>query len=153
MRGMLLGYSFEPRPRALGTVGSVMTIGLSMNICLHSKKKKTVWREKIRLTSPENRAAATLDLTRFMHSLLFPFSTKKKTWIGGFARREEPGVLTSVQNLSVCIKCYSFFWLMCSYDRCCGYKNTECFWTQSTAVAGIQKWSRCIKVSERKCGQ
>ena len=30
-RGMLLGYSFEPRPnnRALATAGSVMTIGLS----------------------------------------------------------------------------------------------------------------------------
>ena len=39
---MLLGYCFEPRPyrRALGTEGSVMTIGLSMNGCSYSKKKK-----------------------------------------------------------------------------------------------------------------
>ena len=38
MRGMLLGYSLQPRPysRALGTAGSVMTIGLSINWCLRS---------------------------------------------------------------------------------------------------------------------
>ena len=38
---MLLGfYSFEPRPnsRVLGTVGSVMTIGLSLNRCSQSNK-------------------------------------------------------------------------------------------------------------------
>ena len=46
---MLLGYSFEPRPnsRALGTAGSVMTIGL-FNKQAHSKKP--VWREKTRST-------------------------------------------------------------------------------------------------------
>ena len=35
---MLLGYISEPRPnsRALGSTGSVMTIGLSINECLHS---------------------------------------------------------------------------------------------------------------------
>ena len=59
MRCMLLGYCFEPRPyrRALGTEGSVMTIGLSMNGCSYSKKKKTDWGEKTRLTSPEVLAA------------------------------------------------------------------------------------------------
>ena len=38
---MLLRYSFEPRPyrRALGTAGSVMTIGLSINGCSHSKNQ------------------------------------------------------------------------------------------------------------------
>ena len=37
---MLLGYSFEPRPttRALGTAGSVMTIGSSINGRSHSNK-------------------------------------------------------------------------------------------------------------------
>ena len=51
MHSMLLGYSFETRPdsSALATAGSVMTIGLSINGCLHSKKP--VWREKTRLTS------------------------------------------------------------------------------------------------------
>ena len=43
MRYMLLGYSFEPRPytnsHALGTAGSVMTIGLSINGCSHSKNQ------------------------------------------------------------------------------------------------------------------
>ena len=43
MRYMLLGYSFEPRPytnsHALGTTGSVMTIGLSINGCSHSKNQ------------------------------------------------------------------------------------------------------------------
>ena len=40
MRCMLLGDNFEPRPNnhALGTTGSVMTIGLSINGCSHSKK-------------------------------------------------------------------------------------------------------------------
>ena len=51
MHSMLLGYSFETRPdsSALATAGTVMTIGLSTNECLHSKKP--VWREKTRLTS------------------------------------------------------------------------------------------------------
>ena len=35
---MLVGYSFEPNRRALGT-GSVMTIDLSIIGCLHSKNK------------------------------------------------------------------------------------------------------------------
>ena len=45
MHGMLLGYSFEPRPnsRAFATEYSVKTIGLSINRCSHSKKK-IVWR-------------------------------------------------------------------------------------------------------------
>ena len=38
---MLLAYSFEPRPnsRALGTAGSVMTIGLSINGFSHAKNQ------------------------------------------------------------------------------------------------------------------
>ena len=53
MCGMLLGYSFEPRPnsRVLATAGSVMPIGLSINGCSHSKKKKNSWQERTRLTS------------------------------------------------------------------------------------------------------
>ena len=55
MRGMLLGYSFEPRSnsRALATAGSVMTIGLSTSCrCLRSKKKNLT--RETRLTSPED---------------------------------------------------------------------------------------------------
>ena len=39
MRFMLLGYSFEPTPNicVLATAGSVMTFGLSINGCSHSK--------------------------------------------------------------------------------------------------------------------
>ena len=39
MCGLLLGYSFEPRPysRVPGTTGSVIIIGLSINGCSHSK--------------------------------------------------------------------------------------------------------------------
>ena len=61
MRGMLLGYSFEPRPksRVLATAGSVMTIGLSLNGCSHSKKKQFDEIEQDFKTSPENWAAAT----------------------------------------------------------------------------------------------
>ena len=38
---MLRGYSFKPRPNShgLGTVGSVITNGLEINRCLHSKKQ------------------------------------------------------------------------------------------------------------------
>ena len=59
MRRILLGYSSKPRPNSwlLATAGSVMTIGLSINGCSHSKKP--VWRERTRLTSPEVSAAAT----------------------------------------------------------------------------------------------
>ena len=41
MRCMLLGYSFEPRPKShvLATADSVMTISLSINGGAHSKKK------------------------------------------------------------------------------------------------------------------
>ena len=58
-RGMLLGYSFEPRSssRVPATAGSIMTIGLSINGCSHSKKP--VWPERTRLASPEVWAAAT----------------------------------------------------------------------------------------------
>ena len=51
MHSMLLGYSFQSRPNssALATVCLVMTIGISINRCLHSKKP--VWRERTRLTS------------------------------------------------------------------------------------------------------
>ena len=53
MRGMFLGDTFEPRRnnRALATAGSVMAIGLSVNGCSHLKK--TVLRERTRLTGPE----------------------------------------------------------------------------------------------------
>ena len=45
------GHSFKPRPNrcVLSTAGSVMTIGLSINRCEHSKNP--VLREKTRLTS------------------------------------------------------------------------------------------------------
>ena len=54
------------KSRALGTVGSAMTVGSLIHECLHSKNP--VWREKTRLTSPENWAAAT----RFKKSFLSP---------------------------------------------------------------------------------
>ena len=59
MRCTLLGYSFEPRPSslALGSMCSVITIGLSINGCLHLKKP--VWRERTRWSSPEVQAMAT----------------------------------------------------------------------------------------------
>ena len=40
MNSMLLGYSFQPGSNscALATVGLVMTIGISINRRLHSKK-------------------------------------------------------------------------------------------------------------------
>ena len=48
MRGMLLRYSFKPRPKGsvLVTLGSVMTIDQSINGCSYSEKKKTVSRER-----------------------------------------------------------------------------------------------------------
>ena len=70
MRCLLLRYSLEPRllnSRALGTVTSVMIIGLSINVCSHSKKP--VWGEKTRLTSLEVRAAAWRDSGRALFSI------------------------------------------------------------------------------------
>ena len=60
MRGMLPKYNFQPRPnsRALTTAGSVMTIRFINNRML-ALEKKTVWREKTSLTSPEDWATAT----------------------------------------------------------------------------------------------
>ena len=74
MRCLLLRYNLEPRllnSRALGTVTSVMIVGLSINGCSHSKK--AVWGEKTRLTSLENRAAAWRDSGRAGQSLIFDF--------------------------------------------------------------------------------
>ena len=53
---MLLGFSFESRPksRVLATAGSVMTIGLSKN-----SLKKKVLQEKTRLISPDVWAVVT----------------------------------------------------------------------------------------------
>lgn len=71
---MLLGTSFS---RALGTVGSVITIGLSINRCSHSKTSLT----------GENK-------TRFKQSLLFSSSIKNKTkW--GFALSQSGSFLPS----------------------------------------------------------
>ena len=70
MRCLLLRYNLEPRllnSRALGTVTSVMIVGLSINGCSHSKK--AVWGEKTRLTSLENRAAAWRDSGRALFSI------------------------------------------------------------------------------------
>ena len=70
MRCLLLRYNLEPRllnSRALGTVTSVMIIGLSINGCSHSKKP--VWGEKTRLTSLEVRAAAWRDSGRALFSI------------------------------------------------------------------------------------
>ena len=52
MRCILLGYRFEPMPNSstLGSAGSVMTISYDHLDVRNSKK--TVWREKTRLTSP-----------------------------------------------------------------------------------------------------
>ena len=56
---MLLGYSFEPRPksRVLSTAGLVMTIGLST--VARTRKKQFDEIEQDFKTSPENWAAAT----------------------------------------------------------------------------------------------
>ena len=77
MRGMLLGCSFESRPnsRVFGTAGSVVTIGLSIKECSHSKKP--LCREKTRLTGPEVWAAATSKAWRDSGKASFYFSPKK----------------------------------------------------------------------------
>ena len=80
---MLLAESFEPRPNRceLGTAGSVMTIGLSINECLHSKKPES----KIDIC----RSSGCDDFkgwTRFRQSLLKISSIIKK-WLGDSSRR------------------------------------------------------------------
>ena len=56
---MLLGYIFEPWLNicALGTAGSVMNIGSTINGCSHTKNP--VWREKTRLTCSEGCSMCT----------------------------------------------------------------------------------------------
>ena len=93
MRYMLLGYSFEPRPysRALGTAGSVMTIGLSINGCSHSKNqfddRELDWLvQKFGL-----RRLQRFDVIRgdFPESFSLPFFTRKVSTVifseGGYA--------------------------------------------------------------------
>ena len=79
---MLVRYSFEPRPkgRVLVTLGSVMTIDQSINGCSYSEKKKTVWRESTRLTSPEVWAAVGVlkGLTRSMAERSFHLLTHEE---------------------------------------------------------------------------
>lgn len=50
-------WTLTPNSCALASAGSVMTTGLSINGCSHSKKP--VWRDRTRLTSPEVWAAST----------------------------------------------------------------------------------------------
>ena len=74
--GMLLGYSFKPRPnsRALDAVVSVMTIPESINRCPHSKNlfddRKHDWLFK---------SSGCRDFRDLGQNLLFSFSFKKKT--------------------------------------------------------------------------
>ena len=86
MRGMLLGYSFEPSPyrRVLDTAGSAITIGLSINGCSHWNKP--VWWEKTRWSSPEVWAAATSNAWRNSRRIVFsPFHSRRQK--KGYARR------------------------------------------------------------------
>ena len=64
MRCIFLGDSFEPRPniRSLGTTGSVMNIGLSINGC--SRTKPQFDEKKTRLSSPEQAFSQTLKTGR-----------------------------------------------------------------------------------------
>ena len=81
MRGMLLRYSFEPRPkgRVLVTLVLVMTIDQSINGCSYSEEKKTVWRESTRLTSPEVWAAVSVlkGLTRSRGASFSPPNSRR----------------------------------------------------------------------------
>ena len=78
----LLGYSFEPRPNslALGTVGSVMTIGLSINRCSYTTID---WREvpEVRDASISFPKAAILLVSTKDHYPLVE-SEKKTSLIG-----------------------------------------------------------------------
>ena len=81
MRFMLLGYIFESRPnsRALGTVGSVTTIGLSINRCSYTTID---WREvpEVRDASISFPKAAILLVSTMDHYPLVE-SEKKHLWL------------------------------------------------------------------------
>ena len=81
MRDMFLGYSFPARPynRVFGRVGSFMTTGLSINGISWSGQKKTVWRGKTRLTSPDVRAATSSKASRDSNrASFFPPHSKRQ---------------------------------------------------------------------------
>ena len=81
MRFMLRGYIFESRPnsRALGTVGSVTTIGLSINRCSYTTID---WREvpEVRDASISFPKAAILLVSTMDHYPLVE-SEKKHLWL------------------------------------------------------------------------
>ena len=85
---MFLGYIFEHRTNshALGVVGSVITIAVSINGCYSRKSHNAVWREKTRLTSPEVWAAVTSMAWRDSGRASFSTFSFKKTK-GSCARR------------------------------------------------------------------
>ena len=80
---MPLAENFAPRPNRceLGTAGSVLTIGLSINECLDSKKPEN----KIDLCRSSG-CGDFKGLTRFRQSLL-KISYIIKKWKGGSSRR------------------------------------------------------------------
>ena len=91
MRSVLLGY--RPNSSALGTAGSLVTIGFVIawnfpalaalasfvNKRLLAFKKKKVWRDKTGSTSPEVRAAANSRAWRDLNRVSF-FLPQWKTW-------------------------------------------------------------------------
>ena len=99
MRGMLPKYNFQPRPnsRALTTAGSVMTIGLSITGCSHSKKNSLTRENKFdyfrRLGWGDFKG-----LKWFRESLLFSSSHKETK--GGSDRSQGGGPLTPAHGLT-----------------------------------------------------
>ena len=113
MRGMLLGYNFEPRPntRTPATTGSVMTIGLSIKRCSHLKnpfdQRKQDWLVQ------KFGCGDLKGLTPFRQSLLLSSSLKKAKGRSTRRVRKNPS-----------LSCLSWpglpgqFWKMASAQSC-----------------------------------
>ena len=75
-------WTLTPNSCALASAGSVMTTGLSINGCSHSKKP--VWREKTRLTSPDVWAAVTSNSWRNSGRSSFSPPLYRRTLLAGW---------------------------------------------------------------------
>ena len=110
---MLLRYSFEPMPnsRALGTTGSVITVGLSINECSHSKNQF------------DKRVCACGDskgLTQFKQSPSSPQEDKRRLCSlgGGGGIRGRPSItMTSTRLWRPAVLVKTRGWVGCSVSR------------------------------------
>ena len=125
-------WTLRPNSCALASAGSVMTTGLSINGCSHSKKP--VWREKTRLTSPDVWAAVTSNSWR---------NSGRSSFSPPLYRRQQEGSARRVicclfvqgkcGNLSNQCKTFSMFAYIAWYKHERGWEISNPRWSRGFA--------------------